>query len=114
MVAAPQEGLERGDRPAPTLRERRAVAAGFQRALEEARQPRRGLTAAVPVRGEAVLIAAEALEALAARLRDVSRTVDATAFDAATDLLCDGSGPLYQWAEPATLRRRARVICEDL
>ena len=58
--------------------------------------------------------AAEALEALAARLRDASRTVDATAFDAATDLLCDGSGPLYQWAEPATLRRRARVICEDL
>ncbi len=29
-------------------------------------------------------------------------------------LLCDGDGPLYQPAEPATLRRRVRLIREAM
>ena len=115
MVAALEPLLRRtGVRPAPSLRQRDAIAAGFERALEEARRPRGGLTAAVPVRAEAVLIAADALERLIARLRDATRPVNPEAFDAVSDLLRDGSGPVYQWAEPATLRRRARVLCEDL
>jgi len=114
MVAALEPLLRRGPRQPPSLRERRAIAAGFERALATARRPPGGLTAAVPVRAEEVLLAEEALEALVARLRDPARPVDPEAFDGVTDLLCDGSGPLYQWAEPSTLRRRARVLCGDL
>jgi len=94
------------------LRRRRMVAAGFQRALDDGRRPARGLTARVAVQRDQVLEAAGDLERLIERLRDADRPVSDEALAAARALLCDGTGPLFAWAEPGTLRRRIRVICE--
>jgi hypothetical protein len=94
------------------LRRRRMLAAALQRALDDARRPLRGLTARVGVERTQVLDAADDLERLIGRLRDTERPVSDEALAAARELLCDGSGPLCAWAEPGTLRRRIRVICE--
>jgi hypothetical protein len=102
----------RGDRWA--LRRRRMLATGFQGALDDARRPRRGLSASVPVQRDQVLDAVADIERLVARLRDADRPVSDEAFAAARELLCDGRSPLYTWAEPGTLRRRVRVICESV
>jgi hypothetical protein len=88
------------------------VAAGLQRVVDDARRPPRGLTARVAVQREQVLDAAPDIEALAARLRDADRPVSDDVLSAAGTLLRDGDGPVYAWAEPRTLRRRVRVICE--
>jgi hypothetical protein len=92
-------------------RRRRLLADGFQGVLDDARRPPRGLTARVDVGRDQVLDAAADIEALAARLRD-DRPVTEDALAQARALLTDGTGPLYTWAEPGTLRRRVRVICE--
>jgi hypothetical protein len=94
------------------LRRRRMLATAFQRALDDARRPPRGLTARVAVERTQVLDAADDLERLIGRLRDADRPVGDEALAAARALLCDGSGPLFAWAEPGSLRRRIRVICE--
>jgi hypothetical protein len=93
-------------------RRRRMIAGGFQGALDEGRRPPRGLTARVAVQRDQVLDAAADIERLVARLRDVDRPVGDEALAQASALLRDGTGPLYTWAEPGTLRRRVRVICE--
>jgi hypothetical protein len=94
------------------LRRRRMLAAGFQRALDDGRRRPRGLTPQVAVQRDQVLDAAGDLERLVGCLRDADRPVSDEAFAAARALLCDGTGPLFAWAEPGTLRRRIRVICE--
>jgi hypothetical protein len=93
-------------------RRRRMLATSFQRVLEDARRPPRGLDARVPVQRDQVLEAGADIERLVARLRDVDRPVADDAFADARQLLVDGDGPLFTWAEPGTLRRRVRVICE--
>jgi hypothetical protein len=93
-------------------RRRRMVANAFQLVLDDARRPPRGLTARVAVRRDQVLDAAEDIEALVARLRDADHPPSEEGLALASALLRDGSGPLYAWAEPGTLRRRVRVISE--
>ena len=101
---------DRADRWA--LRRRRLLATGFQRALDDGRRPPRGLSSRVAVERDQVLDAAADIERLVASLRDADRPVSDEALAAARALLCDGNSPLYTWAEPGTLRRRVRVICE--
>jgi hypothetical protein len=93
-------------------RRQRMVAVGFQRVLDDARRPPRGLTARVAVERDQVLDAAADVELLVARLRDVGHPVAEDPLAQAGELLRDGDGPVYRWAEPGTLRRRVRVICE--
>ena len=92
-------------------RRRHMLASAFQHVLDDARRPPRGLTARVAVQRDQVLPAAEDIEALVARLREDRPVID-DALAEARALLTDGDGPLYTWAEPGTLRRRVRVICE--
>jgi hypothetical protein len=101
-----------GHRERVARRQQHMLATGLQRGVDDARRPPRGLTARVHVRRDQVLDAADDIEALAARLRDVERPVGEEALAAAGTLLRDGDGPVYSWAEPGTLRRRVRVICE--
>jgi hypothetical protein len=93
-------------------RRRRMLACSFELALEDARRPPHALTPRVDVRRDQVLDAADEIEALVARLRDVDRPVREEALAEARALLRDGDGPVYAWAEPGTLRRRLRVVCE--
>jgi hypothetical protein len=95
-------------------RRRRMVAAGWQRVLDDALQPPRGLSARVAVQRDEVLKAAADIERLIALLRDADRPVSDETLAQARALLSDGSGPVFTWAEPRTLRRRVRVICESV
>jgi hypothetical protein len=95
-------------------RRRRMLAIGFQRVLDDARRPPRGLTARVSVNRDQVLDAAADIERLVARVRDDDRPVGDEPLAQARELLSEGSGPLYTWAEPGTLRRRVRVLCEAM
>lgn len=90
------------------------LADGYERVLDDALRPARALTASVPVQRELVREAVPEIEALVARLRDVDRPIDRDALWEAHELLCDGSGPLYVWAEPGTVRRRVRLISEAM
>jgi hypothetical protein len=94
-------------------RRRRMLATGFDRVLADARRPPRGLTPRVPVQRDQVLEAATDIERLVALLR-VDRPVSDEALAQARALLCNGTGPLYAWTEPGTVRRRVRVICEAM
>ena len=96
------------------VRRRRALARSYESVLREAHQSRVPLTARVPVRRDAVLAAEDDLERLAARLRDRDLPADPEGVRLANELLSEGTGPLYVWAEPFTLRRRVRVILEAL
>jgi hypothetical protein len=93
-------------------RRQNMVAAGWQHVLDDARRPPRGLSPRVPVQREQVLEAADDIEALVARLRDLDRLVSDEALARASALLRDGVGPVYAWAEPGTLRRRVRVVSQ--
>jgi hypothetical protein len=73
----------------------------------------RGLSERVAVQRQQVRDAAWDIEALVARLRD-PRPVNEDGLGQARELLIDGNGPLYAWAEPGTLRRRVRVLCEAM
>jgi hypothetical protein len=95
-------------------RRRRMLAAGYQLVLDDARRPPRGLTARVAVRRDQVLDAADDIDALVARLREVDGPVGEQPIAELRELLRDGEGPLYSWAEPGTLRRRVRVISEAM
>jgi hypothetical protein len=75
-------------------RRRRAVAAGFVRAVRCAREPRRPLSPEVPVDRVAVAAAADRLLALAAVLRS-ERELPAEGVREARRLLTDGGSPLY-------------------
>jgi hypothetical protein len=97
-----------------TLRRRRMLATGYQRVLDEALRPQRGLSVQVAVQREQVLDAAADIERLVARLREPDRRVNEEGLTLARTLLCDGDGPLFVWAEPGTLRRRIRVILEAM
>jgi hypothetical protein len=95
-------------------RARIALARNLEHVIEDARAPRSYLSARVPVRGAEVVAARREIEALVERLRELDRPVEAEGMRLAHDLLCEGDGPLYQWAEPGTLRRRLRVILEGM
>ena len=94
-------------------RRQRMVASGFQRVLDDGLRTPRGLSARVAVQREQVAAAAWDIEALVARLRD-PLPVNEEGLAQARALLTDGNGPLYTWAEPGTLRRRVRVLCEAM
>ena len=97
------------------LRLRRDLAAGYAQALTDARTGRIDvLTARVPVQPEQVLTAAPDIELLIGLLSDETRPLPAETVLQAHDLLCDGDGPMSTWAEPGTLRRRVRVLCEAM
>ena len=93
---------------------RRSLAHGYETAVREAVDWAYCPNPIAPVRRDEVVTARADIEALIARLRDLDRPIDADATRLAQELLCDGQGPLYQWAEPGTLRRRVRVICEAM
>jgi hypothetical protein len=103
-------GVDR--RTAP--RRRLGLARNFRHAVEDALDPRAPLTARIPVRRDQVLAARADIEVLVERLNDLDRPVDAQGMRLARELLCEGDGPLYQWAEPGTLRRRVRVISQAM
>jgi hypothetical protein len=95
-------------------RHRKTLATSFRHVIEDACAPRSPLTARVPVQRDQVLAARNDLEALIVHLHDLGHPVKPEGMRLAHELLCDGDGPLYQPAEPATLRRRVRLIREAM
>ena len=80
--------------------------------LRDAREPRgTWMSARVPVQREQVLDAEPDIERLIGRLRG-ERPVGEAGLQLARELLVDGHSPLFERAEPGTLRRRVRVVCE--
>jgi hypothetical protein len=75
-------------------RRRRILAAGLESAVRRAHQPRRPLTAEVPVDRTAVCACEDRLLALAAILRS-ERELPAAGVAQARRLLTDGGSPLY-------------------
>ena len=63
--------------------------------MREARRPRPGRTAAVPVDAREVLLAGPALLELADRLRDRRQPVDRDVLDAVAAVLADPESPLH-------------------
>jgi hypothetical protein len=95
-------------------RQRAALAAGWERVLQDARSPRRpAFSSAIPIRRDAVLIAEPAILALEARLRD-DAPVDTTAIARVRVMLTDGSSPVYRALEPDELRRRLLELLQLL
>jgi hypothetical protein len=93
-------------------RRRRLLAQGFEAVLRDAREPRgTWMSARVPVQREQVLDAEPDIERLIGRLRG-ERPVDEEGMRLVRDLLVERDSPLFEPAEPGTLRRRVRVICE--
>jgi hypothetical protein len=75
-------------------REREKAARGLEQVLAETDQPRRGLTASLPIHRAAVVVARSALLQLAAKLRS-DEAVDPRGVALASRLLTDGASPLY-------------------
>ena len=97
------------------LRLRRDLAAGYAQALADARTGRVDLLSArVPVERGEVLDAAADIERLIGLLSDETRPLPAEEVLRAHTLLCDGGGPMFTRAEPGTLRRHVRVLCEAM
>jgi hypothetical protein len=94
-------------------RRQRLLAGACQQVLDDARRPPRGPTARVTVERHQVLAAAWDIELLVARLRE-DRPVSEVGLAQLRALLTDADGPLYNWAEPGTLRRRVRVVSEAM
>jgi hypothetical protein len=82
---------------------RRRLAEGIEDAVARGGRRQRGLTAVVPVTGEAAHLARGALLDLAERLR-APRPVDPDGVRLTRALLVDGGGPLYVPQEPGELR----------
>jgi hypothetical protein len=96
-----------------SARSRRRLAEAIEYSVARAENPRRGITAAVPIVHEAARDARGALLDLAERLR-APRPVDADGMRQAQRLLVDGSGPLYVASTPGALRAAARRALEAL
>jgi hypothetical protein len=92
-------------------RRRRMLAQGFEAVLEDVRQPRGWYSARIPTERQQVLDAEWDIERLIGRLRGW-RPIDDTGLRMARELLVDRGSPLFEPAEPGSLRRRVRVICE--
>jgi hypothetical protein len=93
---------------------RHQLARGYALALDDALHGPSPLSARVPVEREQVLAAAADIERLVALLDDDARALPADAVIEAHALLTDGTGPMFTWAEPGTLRRRVRMLCEAM
>jgi hypothetical protein len=96
-----------------SVRSRRRLAEAIEHSVARAENPRRGITAAVPIVREAARDARGALLDLAERLR-APRPVDADGMRQARQLVVDGSGPLYVESAPGTLRAAAIRAVEAL
>jgi hypothetical protein len=93
-------------------RRRRVLAQGFEAMLQDAHEPpTRFQSARIPVQRDQVLDAEPDIEQLIGRLRG-ERPVDEVGLRLARELLIDRDSPVFERAEPGTLRRRVRVICE--
>jgi hypothetical protein len=93
-------------------RRRRLLAQGFEAVLRDVHEPSaRWMSARVPVEREQVLDAEPDLERLIGRLRG-GRPIGDDGLRMARELLVDRDSPLFEPAEPGTLRRRVRVVCE--
>ena len=85
---------------------RRRLAERVEDAVTRGGRSHRGLSAVVPVSGEAAHLARGALLDVAERLRS-PQPVNADGVRLIRDLLVDGSGPLYVPQEPGELRAAA-------
>ena len=93
---------------------RHQLARGYALALDDALHEPPALSARVPVDRDQVLVAAPEIKWLVALLDDEGRPLPADSVLEARALLTDGTGPMFTWAEPGTLRRRVRVLCEAM
>ena len=93
---------------------RHQLARGYALALDDAVHGPPALTARVPVEREQVLVAAPEIERLVALLGDDAHLLPADSVLEARALLTDGAGPMFTEAEPGTLRRRVRMLCEAM
>jgi hypothetical protein len=92
------------------MRRRTKLAAGLEHAVHEARHPRRGRTAAVPVDRAAVLLAEPALIELADRLRDRRLQIEPRVLDSVEAVLVDGESPLHVCRHEGALRVWVRDV----
>lgn len=93
-------------------RRRRMLAQGFEAVLRDVHEPRQTwMSARVPVQRRQVLDAEPDIERLIGRLRG-ERPVREEGLQLARALLVERGSPVFERAEPGTLRRRVRVICE--
>jgi len=89
--------------------ERRKVASAWRRALRDAHRPARTRSTASLVHRRAVIEAEGAIDALIARLTGAD-PIAAEGMALVEQLITDGvSSPLYNTAEPGTLRRQVMV-----
>jgi hypothetical protein len=95
-------------------RVRSATAAGLERAIDDARAPRRAmLSSAVPVCRAEVLLAAPSLLALVRRLED-GQPIWPVGIARIRATLMDSRSPLYVGATPGVLRVWAQVTLDEL
>ena len=78
--------------------------------MREARRPRRGLTAAVPISSDEVLLAEPALIELADRLRERRTPVEPDVLDAVQSVLTRAESPLHAPTRPGELRAWAYTM----
>ena len=93
---------------------RHQLARGYALALDDALHGPPALSARVPVELEQVRVAAPEIERLVALLDDETHPLPPDSVLEARALLTDGAGPMFTPAEPGTLRRRVRVLCEAM
>jgi hypothetical protein len=93
-----------------SARAREQVARGIERAIARARQkPSAAPSAAIPLQRAEIRQAAGRLEELAEELRSC-RPVSGRGVAQASELLTDGTGPVFAFHPPGTLARRASAI----
>jgi hypothetical protein len=115
-------GLDPGTSPELTLRawqlvqpsSRRAVAQALRRAVRRAQdQPVNGLSSVVPVSREAVIRWREGLLGIADAIEH-SEPVSACGVARALEMITDGNGPLYNWADAPLLGPAIWAISDGL
>ncbi|MGH2885030.1 MAG: hypothetical protein ACRDPA_20390 [Solirubrobacteraceae bacterium] len=95
-------------------RERQKLAGAWRRAVRDAHRPATTRVTISVVRRGAVIDAEDAIDRLVARLTDVDPIAPA-GMALVEQLITDGtSSPLYNAAEPGTLRRQVKVATEAL
>jgi hypothetical protein len=92
-------------------RRRRMIAQGLETVLDAVRHPTGWYSARAPVERQQVLDAEPDIERLIGRLRG-GRPISDEGLRMARALLVDRGSPLFTRAEPGSLRRRVRVVCE--
>jgi len=95
------------------VQERANLASALESVIRDAEVPRRGISAAVPIRRAEVLDAREEIRRLARRLRD-PRPAQPKGVALVRQLLTLGDGPLYTAAAPDALRHAVRDATDEL